>query len=291
MGRARPRGRARAARARRPPRDRTQQGRLRGAPRVKALISNDDGVHSEGLAALERAARAAGFETFVVAPDREQSASSHALTMHRPLRVRQKDERTWIVDGTPTDCVNIALCSILKADPPDFVFSGINAGPNLGDDVTYSGTVACAFEGTLLGVTSIAFSLDYVRDAVGTVDWSGAESAARELIAWAKDHPPAKDTLWNVNIPAGAPKGFRPTRMGRRRYGENIVEKIDPRGKPYYWIGGTFVDTKAEGTDLLAVAEGWVSVTPLHMDMTDYRALADLDGLATKHGPRGETKG
>ena len=258
---------------------------------MKALISNDDGVHSEGLLALERAARAAGFETYVVAPDREQSASSHALTMHRPLRVRQKDERTWIVDGTPTDCVNIALCSILKAEPPDFVFSGINSGPNLGDDVTYSGTVACAFEGTLLGVTSIAFSLDYVRDAVGTVDWSGAESAARELIVWAKDHPPAKDTLWNVNIPAGAPKGFRPTRMGRRRYGENIVEKIDPRGKPYYWIGGTFVDTKAEGTDLLAVAEGYVSVTPLHMDMTDYRALADLDGLATKHGPRGETKG
>jgi 5'-nucleotidase len=249
---------------------------------VKALISNDDGVHSEGLAALERAARGAGFETYVVAPDREQSASSHALTMHRPLRVRQKDERTWIVDGTPTDCVNIALCSILKASPPDFVFSGINAGPNLGDDVTYSGTVACAFEGTLLGVTSIAFSLDYVRDSGGAVDWSNAESAARTLISWAKDHPPAKETLWNVNIPAGAPKGFRPTRMGRRRYGENIVEKIDPRGKPYFWIGGTFVDTKAEGTDLLAVAEGWVSVTPLHMDMTDYRALAALDGLSQK---------
>jgi 5'-nucleotidase len=246
---------------------------------VRALISNDDGVHSEGLAALDRAARAAGFETYVVAPDREQSASSHALTMHRPLRVRQKDERTWIVDGTPTDCVNIALCSILKANPPDFVFSGINAGPNLGDDVTYSGTVACAFEGTLLGVKSIAFSLDNVREAVDVADWSRAEAAARVLIDWAKDRPPSPDTLWNVNIPAGTPRGFRPTRMGRRRYGENIVEKIDPRGKPYFWIGGTFVDTKDEGTDLLAVAEGWVSVTPLHMDMTDYRALADLDGL------------
>ena len=180
--------------------------------------------------------------------------------MHRPLRVRQTAERTWIVDGTPTDCVNIALCSILGPNPPDFVLSGINAGPILGDDVTYSGTVACAFEGTLLGVTSIAFSLDYVRDAVGTVD----EPERRR-------RPPRSSRgrrtirrpghLWNVNIPAGAPKGFRPTRMGRRRYGENIVEKIDPRGKPYFWIGGTFVDTKAEGTDLLAVAEGWVSVT------------------------------
>jgi 5'-nucleotidase len=252
---------------------------------VRALISNDDGVHSEGLAALGRAARASGFETYVVAPDREQSASSHALTMHRPLRVRQTDDRTWVVDGTPTDCVNIALCSILKATPPDFVFSGINAGPNLGDDVTYSGTVACAFEGTLLGVKSIAFSLDYARDAVGAVDFSRAQEAARALIDWAKDHPPAPDTLWNVNVPAGAPKGFRATRMGRRRYGENIVEKIDPRGKPYYWIGGTFVDTKADGTDLLAVAEGYVSVTPLHMDMTDYRALADLDGLSQRPAP------
>ncbi len=254
---------------------------------MRALISNDDGIHSEGLAALERAARSAGFDTYVVAPDREQSASSHALTMHRPLRVRQAGDRRWVVDGTPTDCVNVALCSILKAEPPDFVFSGINAGPNLGDDVTYSGTVACAFEGTLLGVKSIAFSLDYARDATGAIEYSGAEKAARELISWAKDNPPAPDTLWNVNVPAGAPKGFRATRMGRRRYGENIVEKIDPRGKPYYWIGGTFVDTKAEGTDLLAVAEGWVSVTPLHMDMTDYRALAALEGLSQKLGAAG----
>ena len=252
---------------------------------MKALISNDDGVHSDGLAALERAARDAGFETFVVAPDREQSASSHALTMHRPLRVRPSGPRTWVVDGTPTDCVNIALCSILKGEPPDFVFAGINAGPNLGDDVTYSGTVACAFEGTLLGVKSIAFSLDFARDGAASVDWVPAQEAARTLIAWAKEHPPDRETLWNVNIPAGKPRGFRATRMGRRRYGENIVEKIDPRGKPYYWIGGTFVDTKDEGTDLLAVAEGWTSVTPLHLDMTDYRALATLEGLSQKLGP------
>ena len=250
---------------------------------MRALISNDDGVHSPGLAALERAARAAGFETWVVAPDREQSASSHALTMHRPLRVRAVSDRTWTVDGTPTDCVNLALCSILKASPPDLVLSGINTGPNLGDDVTYSGTVACAFEGTLLGVPSIAFSLDTWQDrGRGEPDFGLAEAAARAVISLAVEHPPAGDTLWNVNIPPGPLKGFRVTRMGRRRYGENIVEKIDPRGRPYFWIGGVHVDTHADGTDLTAVADGWVSITPLHLDLTDYRALAELETLARR---------
>jgi 5'-nucleotidase len=256
---------------------------------VRVLISNDDGVHSPGLAALERAARAAGFETFIVAPDREQSASSHALTMHRPLRVRPVAERTWAVDGTPTDCVNLALCSILKATPPDFVFSGINSGPNLGDDVTYSGTVACAMEGTLLGIPSIAFSLDTWQDEGRVVpDFTEAEAAVETVIRLAMDSPPSGDTLWNVNVPPGVPKGYRVTRMGRRRYGENIVEKIDPRGRPYYWIGGTHVDTPADGTDLTAVADGFVSVTPLHLDMTDYRALAGLEALARSlPGPKG----
>ena len=248
-------------------------------------------MHSPGIAALERAARAAGFETYVVAPDREQSASSHALTMHRPLRVLKTGERTWVVDGTPTDCVNIALCSILKATPPDFVFAGINAGPNLGDDVTYSGTVACGFEATLLGVQSIAFSLDYQRDEAGRIDFSEAENAARELILYARENPPAPDTLWNVNFPPGKPKGIQPTRMGRRRYGENIVEKIDPRGRPYYWIGGAHVDTHADGTDLTAIAEGYVSVTPLHLDLTDYRTLADMQKLKERFGSNGRTPG
>jgi 5'-nucleotidase len=257
---------------------------------LKALISNDDGVHSPGIAALERSAKKAGFETFVVAPDREQSATSHALTMHRPLRVLKAGDRTWVVDGTPTDCVNLAVCSILKDSRPDFVFSGINSGPNLGDDVTYSGTVACAFEGTLLGVRSIAFSLDYRRDENNAIDYSEAEKAAYELILYAKENPPVPETLWNVNVPKGRPRGFRPTRMGRRRYGENIVEKIDPRGRPYFWIGGTFIDTPGEGTDLNAIAEGFVSVTPLHLDLTDYRALADMEKLKERFGanrPRG----
>ncbi len=247
---------------------------------MRALISNDDGIHSPGLAALERAARAAGLTTYVVAPDREQSASSHALTMHRPLRVAKAGERSWVVDGTPTDCVNIALCSILRATPPDFVLAGINSGPNLGDDVTYSGTVACAFEGTLLGVKSIAFSLDVRRDeSAQAPDFTEAEKAVRQILLWAIRNPPAGETLWNVNIPPGRPKGILPTRMGRRRYGENIVEKIDPRGRPYFWIGGVHVDTHADGTDLTAVADGYVSVTPLHLDLTDYPALDALSSL------------
>ena len=244
----------------------------------RVLISNDDGIHSPGLAALDRAARAAGYETFVVAPDREQSASSHALTMHRPLRVATAGERRWIVDGTPTDCVNLALCSILKAEVVDFVFSGINLGPNLGDDVTYSGTVACAFEGTLLGIPSIAFSLDLRREEETPAMWAEAERAVLQVIRFAAANPFPKETLWNVNLPVGKPAGVKPTRMGRRRYGESVVEKIDPRGRPYFWIGGAHIDTAGDGTDLSAVAEGYVSITPLHLDLTDYKALADLAG-------------
>lgn len=247
---------------------------------MRALISNDDGIHSPGLAALERAAREAGFETFVVAPDREQSATAHSLTMHRPLRIVKTGDRSWAVDGTPTDCVNLAICSILKETRPDFVFSGINSGPNLGDDVTYSGTVACAFEGTLLGVKSIAFSLDYRRHRTDAgPEYTEAERVALEVIRFAREHGMPGETLWNVNVPQGKAKGMRPTRMGKRRYGESVVEKIDPRGRPYFWIGGAFVDTEDEGTDLKAVADGYVSVTPLHLDLTDYKALVGLSRL------------
>ncbi len=254
---------------------------------MRALISNDDGIHSAGLEALERAARAAGFETYVVAPDREQSASSHALTLHRPLRVVKAGERRWVVDGTPTDCVNLAICRILKEEPPDFVFSGINSGPNLGDDVTYSGTVACAFEGTLLGVPSIAFSLDYRRDRADTPpDFSHAEVVALAVIRFAQETGLSEETFWNVNIPDGRPRGIRATRMGRRRYGESVVEKIDPRGRPYYWIGGSHVDTHADGSDLTAVADGIVSVTPLHLDLTAYHAMDALAGIESRLAPR-----
>ena len=248
---------------------------------MRCLVSNDDGAHSAGLQALKRAAEAAGFETWVVAPDREQSATAHSLTLHRPLRVARLGERFYAIDGTPTDCVNLAVCSIMKDARPDFVLSGINAGPNLGDDVTYSGTVACAFEGTLLGVPSIAFSLN-TWSQEGQPDYTEAEKAALEIIRWAPDDPPEGEILWNVNIPAGVPKGIMATRLGRRRYGQNVVEKIDPRGRPYYWIGGALIDTHADGTDLTAVHEGWISVTPLQLDMTNYKALANLEAQRIK---------
>ncbi len=277
LGRARSPRRARPPGRARPPRDGAEQGRLQGRGVMRALVSNDDGIHSPGIEALERAAKAAGFETYVVAPDREQSATSHALTLHRPLRVVKTAERSWVVDGTPTDCVNLAICSILRDVRPDFVFSGINQGPNLGDDVTYSGTVAAAFEGTLQGIPSIAFSLDYRRDQADTPpDFSHAESMAEEVIRLALSRPMGAEILWNVNIPAGRPAGIRATRMGRRRYGESVVEKIDPRGRPYFWIGGAHIDTHEDGSDLTTVAGGYVSVTPLHLDLTAYRALEDL---------------
>ena len=247
---------------------------------MRALLANDDGIFAPGLAALERAAAAAGFEVYVVAPDREQSASAHSLTMHRPLRVAKAGERRWAVDGTPTDCVNLALRNLLRDTPPDFVFSGVNAGPNLGDDVTYSGTVAVAFEGTLLGVPSIAFSLDYRHEEGGAVpDFTEAERVAERVMKLALEHPLAVETLWNVNVPPGETKGIRPTRLGKRRYEDSVVEKLDPRGRPYFWIGGYHIDTPADGTDLQAVADGWVSLTPLHLDMTDYRALKGLEEL------------
>jgi 5'-nucleotidase len=244
---------------------------------MRCLVSNDDGIHSAGIETLERAAQAAGFETYVVAPDREQSATSHALTLHRPLRVVRTGDRSWVVDGTPTDCVNLAICKILRDVRPDFVFSGINQGPNLGDDVTYSGTVAAAFEGTLQGVPSIAFSLDYRREASeGPPDFTEAGKMAEEVIRLALERTMGEEILWNVNIPTGKPAGIRATRMGRRRYGESVVEKIDPRGRPYFWIGGAHVDTHEDGSDLTTVAGGYVSVTPLHLDLTAYRALDDL---------------
>ena len=175
----------------------------------------------------------------------------------------------------------------LKDVRPDFVFSGINQGPNLGDDVTYSGTVAAAFEGTLLGVPSIAFSLDLMPDGSRPADFTEAGRVAEEVIRLAAARSMGEEILWNVNIPSGKPAGIRATRMGRRRYGESVVEKTDPRGRPYFWIGGAHVDTHEDGSDLTTVASGYVSVTPLHLDLTAYRALDDLADRLREAGADG----
>jgi len=242
------------------------------------LVCNDDGIRSEGVQRLARSVESLG-EVYVVAPDREQSAVSHSLTLHRPLRVEQIAPRQYAVDGTPTDCVNLAVSGILPARP-ELVLSGINKGANLGDGITYSGTVSAAMEGTLLGIPSIALSLvareEFAFDAA-------ADFAAR-LAAQVIARPFPADTLLNVNIPAIARarmRGYRITRQGKRRYGEALVEKTDPRGKKYYWIGGDELDFVDEpGTDFAAVQDGAVSITPIHLDLTHYPSFEALSHLA-----------
>lgn len=237
------------------------------------LVTNDDGVHSPGLRVLTNVLRPLG-RVVVVAPDRERSAVSHALTLHSPLRAREMTVDCWAVDGTPTDCVNLGIHGLLK-QTPDLVVSGINQGANLGDDLTYSGTVAAAMEATLMGVPACAVSLSSERfleeDFVLAGEWT--LSLARMLIM----HRLPPDTFLNVNVPNGTPRGFRLTRQGKRRYADAVVENRDPRGRTYFWIGGgepTFQNL--DGTDINAVNDGYVSVTPLHLDLTNYAAFERL---------------
>jgi 5'-nucleotidase len=243
------------------------------------LVSNDDGVHSAGIAALADALRDLG-EVIVVAPDRERSAVSHSLTLHRPLRVEELGPGRYAIDGTPTDCVNLGVNGILRRRPA-LVVSGINKGANLGDDVTYSGTVSAAMEGTLLGLPAFAVSLVSRSEFRFEV----AARFARRLAAWVLERGLPPDTLLNVNVPApldGQPvRGFALTRMGRRRYGDAIIEKVDPRGKKYYWIGGDELEFEdAEGTDFHAVSQGLISVTPIHLDLTNYKSFDALRALS-----------
>ena len=244
---------------------------------MSILLSNDDGIASEGLTALQESLASLD-DVWVIAPNRDQSAVSHSLTLHRPLRIEQRGPRAFAVDGTPTDCVNLALNGILQ-ERPRLVISGINRGANLGDDITYSGTVSAAMEGTLLGVPAIAVSLV----AEERFDFGPAAAFTRRLATLVLHDNLPPDTLLNVNVP-GLPadqiKGFALTRQGKRRYGDVVVEKVDPRGKKYYWIGGgplDFVD--AEGTDFSAVHRGLISITPLHLDLTNYASLAELTRL------------
>jgi 5'-nucleotidase len=235
------------------------------------LVTNDDGVHAAGLHALAAALDDLG-DVYVVAPDREQSAVGHALTLHRPLRVTQVGERRFSVNGTPSDCVNLAVLGLLP-ERPVLVASGINHGSNLGDDVTYSGTVSAAMEGTLLGVASMAVS----RADAGETGFEGAGTVARLVASRVLvEGLPAK-TLLNVNVPAGPASAIRMTRLGHRVYREKVVQETDPRGLPYYWIGaGPPEWNEDEGSDISAVKSGVASVTPLHLDLTHYGALARM---------------
>lgn len=241
------------------------------------LVTNDDGIHAPGLHALADAVRTLGDVT-IIAPDREQSATSHSLTLHRPLRLNHLEPDILSVDGTPTDCVLLAVHGFLKRRP-GLVISGINHGPNMGEDVSYSGTVSAAIEGTFLGIPSIAVSLN----AWTPQDFAPAQKIVRHLVRslFARGIPPR--LCLNINIPAlplGEIRGLKVTRLGRRVYHDVIVEKRDPRGKLYYWIGGEDVTWEDDETsDWHAVRSGLVSLTPLSLELTDYRSMVELEGM------------
>ncbi len=236
------------------------------------LISNDDGIRSEGIKSLAKALNRVG-TVYVVAPDRERSAASHSLTLHRPLRVEEVGPRLFSVDGTPTDCVTLAVNGILPVRP-DIVVSGINKGGNLGEDVSYSGTVSAAMEGTLLGIPSIAVSL-VSRD---NFDFRPAARFSAKLVRHIFKKGLPKDTLLNVNVPAVKNiKGYKITTQGKRFFSDAVVEKVDPRGKKYYWIGGDMERWEGgKDADFYAVGKGYISITPIHLDMTNYISINEL---------------
>ncbi len=238
------------------------------------LVTNDDGVYSPGIQILAKRLRNLD-EVVIVAPDRERSAAGHSMTLHRPLLIEEVKQSVYSVNGTPTDCVNIAVKGLLK-ETPRLVVSGINKGPNLGDDVTYSGTVAGAIEARLLGIPSFAISL------VAREDFRFAEAAEVALRAAGMifEQGMTEGTLLNINVP-NLPlpeiRGTQITRLGKRIYHQMTVERVDPRGKKYYWIGGGEPDWEREqGTDFDAVDRGMVSITPLHLDLTDYSVFDKL---------------
>lgn len=241
---------------------------------ARILISNDDGIHAAGLRALADAVAPLG-EVWVVAPDKEQSATSHSLSLHNPLRIHKHGERRFSVDGTPADSVYVALTHLLKDARPTLVLSGINHGPNLADDVIYSGTVAAAMEGSILGVPAIAFSLVTRKH----FDFTHAAKFAHALVKSALASPLPSRMLLNVNLPAyGEIQGYEVTRLGRHSYGAGVVEKEDPRGRKYYWIGGTdYAHEKEAGTDVTCVHDlRRASVTPLMLDLTHRELMEPL---------------
>jgi 5'-nucleotidase len=244
---------------------------------MRILCTNDDGYMALGLGVLADAARSQG-EVAIVAPDREQSATSHSLTIHRPLRARISQDGAHVVDGTPTDCVIMAVNELLGYRP-DFCLSGVNHGSNMGEDVLYSGTVAAAMEATVIGIPSVALS--YTGDDYETLDgWQPLlERFLRQILA-RDSFPP--HTLLNVNLPAvpvAEVRGIKVTSLGQRHYSDSITRTTDPKGREYFWIGGG-ISAWAGGrdADFRAVQDGYISVTPLHLDLTNYTTLEEIRG-------------
>ena len=252
---------------------------------MRILLTNDDGVNATGLKVLETIAHAFSDDVWIVAPAEEQSGAGHSLTLTRPVRLRTLGERRFAVAGTPTDAVMMGLAQIMKDDPPDLILSGVNRGANLGEDVTYSGTCSAAMEGALAGIPSIALSQVYAKEGMGdTVPFAAAEAWAERVLRPIVESPMAPRTLVNINFPAlppGEVKGIRVVRQGLRDYGRlRIVKRTDPRGYDYYWFGlGPMIHTPGHATDLEAIADGYVSVTPLHLDLTHDPSMARIGAL------------
>jgi 5'-nucleotidase len=246
------------------------------------LVTNDDGIDAPGLLALADSVASLG-QVWVVAPEKQQSAMSHALTLHKPLRLYGEGERRYAVSGTPTDCVFVGVLHLMP-ERPAVVLSGVNRGANLGDDVSYSGTVSAALEAAIMGIPGIALShVDY-----RSPDYRDGVDFARQLAEQVLRDGLPKGKYLNVNFPSaprGGIKGVRVTRLGQRYYADTIVECTDPRGRPYFWIGGKdpqFNDIP--GSDCNAVHEGYISVTPLHSDPTDHDGLDTLRGWGLERG-------
>jgi 5'-nucleotidase len=245
------------------------------------LISNDDGISAPGIQVLSERMKLLG-EVTIVAPDQNRSGASNSLTLDSPVRLRKTAERTWSVSGTPTDCIHIALTGLLEKDP-DMVVSGINAGANLGDDVIYSGTVAAAMEGRFLGLPAIAVSLVFSDQPR---NYATAAEAVASVVERLRLDPLPADTILNINVP-DLPwreiKGYEVTRLGHRHRADPVVKTTDPRGVPMYWIGPAGPGQDAgPGTDFDAVRRGYISITPIHVDLTRYQALEQVAGWVSE---------
>jgi 5'-nucleotidase len=245
------------------------------------LISNDDGITARGIQVLSGRMSSLGKVT-IVAPDQNRSGASNSLTLESPVRIRETRDRTYSVSGTPTDCVHIALTGLLEKDP-DMVVSGINSGANLGDDVIYSGTVAAAMEGRFLGFPAIAVSLVFKERPE---HYSTAAEAVALLVEQLRKDPLPADTILNINVPdlpLQEIKGFEVTRLGHRHRAEPVVKTTDPRGRPMYWIGPAGPEQDAgPGTDFDAIRRGYISITPIHVDLTRYQALEQVSGWVSE---------
>lgn len=242
---------------------------------MRILLTNDDGFYAKGIKQLKDVLKDDN-DVCVVAPDRERSATSHSLTLDFPLRINKKGEEEYTVDGTPTDCVLVAVHGLMKGNLPELIISGINHGANMGEDITYSGTVAAAFEGTILGIRSISISLVGKEDLL----FDAAKIFIKGFVKSLKNFMLSPGTLVNINVPNLPPseiKGIAITKLGKRIYRDDIIRHIDPRGKYYYWIGGDIPTwEKIHGTDFEAIEEGKISVTPLHLDLTHYKEVENM---------------